>query len=75
MFPQNDELYRALIRERQGGIQRAFERYHLTRAGRAAQPSGRGRLRALLQRARHWVRGLGAPHAALETETQETNLV
>jgi hypothetical protein len=75
MFPLNDELYMALIRERQAEIQRAFERYHLTRAAPAAQPPGQPRLVAVLQRVRPWVRALGAPHAARDTGTQETNLV
>ena len=75
MFPLNDELHRALITEREGEIQRAFDRYHLTRAARAAQPPGQPRLVAVLQRVRRWVRGLSAPHAARETGTQETNLV
>ena len=49
MFPYNEALIMASIKERQAEIQREFERYHLARATRAAQPPRPPRLAGLLQ--------------------------
>jgi hypothetical protein len=65
MFPQNDELYRALIKERQDEIRRAVARYHLDRAARAAQPPRPPRLAGLLQCLRRWSTGVRRGHGPL----------
>ena len=57
MFPLNDEVYQAVIKERQGEIQRAVARYRLARAARAAQPPRPPRLAGLLQCVRRWSTG------------------